>query len=69
MNKTNIKKYAHNTLSDMTNTNHFEFPPSEDSGHSGHPPSPISVLGGRIEKAGWMRKGPISLVLSLNVSN
>ena len=42
--KTKIKKYDHNTLSDMTNANHFEFSTSEDLGHSGHPPSLISVL-------------------------
>ena len=67
--KTKLKKYDHNTLSDMTSINHFEFSTNEDSGHSGHPSSLISVLGGRIKKAGWMRKEPISLVLSLNVSN
>ena len=65
---TKIKKYDHNT-SDKHKTNHFEFSPSEDTEHSGHPTSLISVLGDRIKKAGWMRTEPISLVLSLNVSN
>ena len=50
--KTKIKKYDHYTFSDMTNTNHFELSPSKDSGHSGHPPSLISVLGGRIKLDG-----------------
>ena len=55
-----IKKYDHNTFSDMT---------KQTMGHSVHPPSLISVLGGRKKKAGWMRTEQISLVLSLNVSN
>ena len=50
-------------------TNHFEFSSSEDSGHYGHLPSLISYLGGRVKKAGLMRREPISLALSLNVSN
>ena len=58
--KTKVKKNYHNT-------NHFEFSLSEDSGHSGHPPSLISVLGGRIKKAGWMRTKPISLVFCRSI--
>ena len=45
--KAKIKKYDHNIF-----TNHFKFSSNEDSGHSGHPPSLINVLGGRIKK--WM---------------
>ena len=45
--KAKIKKHGHNIF-----TNHFKFSSSEDSGHSGHPPSLINVLGGRIKK--WM---------------
>ena len=41
--KTKIKKYDHNTFSDMT---------KQTMGHSVHPPSLVSVLGGRIKKAG-----------------
>ena len=53
--KTIIKKYDGNSFSD-----HFELSSSEDSGHSGHPPSLISVFGGRIKKAEGMRTEPIS---------
>ena len=57
--KTKMKKYDPNDK-----TNHFEFSPSEDSGHSGHPPSLISVLFGRIKKAGWVRTEPSSLFVT-----
>ena len=66
--KTKIKKYDHNTLSDMTKQTILSSHRAKTR-HSGHSPSLISVLGGRIKKAGWMRKEPMLLVLSLIVFN